>query len=572
MGNFLNKKKTVILIGHGFFMVYLFMTLYFYQERTTLFDSGIFSFHILQKESFFFPLDRYGCSVTQLIPVLLLKFTNCSIETFLISFSLSIGLFYYTIFLVIAYVLKNYRLIIIFLLSISLTYQNTFYFGVSEFSQGLALSVLLYGIIEQMLLESRRNKQILLFLCSIALIFSSYYFHPLTFIAILFVIMVIILKNKYYFNRQLIVLLLFTLFWFGINIFLKSNSEGYEAERMSVFKEFFSNTPSLFNLPSLQYFFGFIKGTPLISFLIIFLIGSITLKRNVLLGLFFIIYPFVYLFFNVVIYHKGEAPNMYEQYYIYFGFFAAIILFDSQLITKTKHQIVFGSFLLLVSLSSMYLAHKFPTKKIEYLSKLIEKGNKYSYKKYIMPSEDYWYAAGWSTWAISVESLLLSSLQNYDENVVFYVPKSMEEIQPKREKGRFYCDRSINKDDLWISNLNTRFFNLPEHTNYITVKRPHNVVYFKQKIKESKEWLTLIEKKALENGLTIERMIELDAKWLADDVLTKENIIKEKENQIKSDSIWLKAIQEKAIRNNIPLSEMINIDAKYIMQQTDLTN
>lgn len=561
----IKKPSNPILIGHLFFILYTILSVYFYKERTMLFDSGVFSFQIVQSESFFFPLNRYGCAITQAIPLLLLKTTTCSLSTFLLSFSISLAIFYYIIFLIIAHLLKNNKLIYIYILALCLTYRNTFYFGVSEFSQALAISLLLYGLVYQMIIENKRK--LLYFGASVIVIISMYYFHPLSIISIVFVLVTTTLLNKEYKNKQLYILLLLSLLWFGYNILLKSSTGGYEASRMDGFKEFFIEKPNILEVPSLRYFFSFLWGSPIITFLII-LIGVLMAfyKQSMLLGLFFLFFPLVYFSFVIIVYYQGEGANMYEQYYIYFGFFAAIILVESILSIHTINKEVFVVSLLCFSLVSLFNAHNAPTNKINYISNLVKKGRDYPYKKYIITVPDYLYSIGWSTWSLPVESLLISSLNNSSESIVFYVPNTMEEVQPKRVKGLFYCDNAI-RSGFMIKDLNKRFFNLPESTNYITVYQPHNKQYFIQKIIESKEWLSIQKEKAKERQISIDEMIYIDAEWLAEEESKKEFLRISIEQNIKSDSVWIKSVEEKAKLNNIPLSEMVRIDAEYILNQ-----
>jgi len=470
----LNKLKTTdptFIIGQLFFIVYFSMALLFYKERTMSFEGSFFSFEIIRTNTFYFPLHRFGCGITQALPLLLLKMTACSLKTFLISYSISLALFYYLIFLVIAQVLKDYKVVFVYLLTLCLTYRNTFYFGVSEFSQGLALTVLLYALLRQIIKHKESKKQILFFIVSILLIFFQYYFHPLTIIAILFVLFLTIIREQLFFDKYFLFLVGFSIVWFGYNMVLKSKVGGYETERMNGFKDFFVSTPSLLNLPSFKYLIKFITGTPLISFGIISVGIIISLiKRKFLLAVLFFFYPSTYIFFIIIAYYKGEAPNMYEQYYIYFGFFAALIFSTFNNNQKNVKYLVLAVSLLVINIYSMYNAHIIPTKKLSFITNLTNRGLLHEYKKYLITIEDYPYQIAWSTWAFPLECLLMSSLNNDGNCVAFYVPTNDEEIRFNRKKGKFYFfspDYDLNTRD-----LNKRFFSLPEETNYITLKSP----------------------------------------------------------------------------------------------------
>ena len=538
--------------------------MYFYQERTTLFDSGSFSFQILHSEYFFFPLDRYGCAVTQLIPLGLLKLTNCSLTLFLITYSFSLVLFYYVIFLIIAYGLKDSRVVYVYLLTLCLTYRNTFYFGVSEFSQALALTVLLYAILKNVITKdlTKLRKRMISFL----LIYSLYFFHPLSILVIVFTLATIIIQYNQYTNKQIILLLLFSVIWFGYNMFVLSQAQDYQAGRMEGFKEFFITEHEFLSLPSVLYFKKFILGTPIFSFLIGGLsIIVLWLNNKKLLALFFCVYPLAFLMFIFIAYYKGESPNMYEQYYIYFGFFIAVILDATTAKYRLNKTHLFTLIaLLMINIQSIYSAHKSPSKKISYIKQITKKGAKYKNKKYFVKTKDYPYSFGWSTWALSYETLLLSSLN--ENSVVFYVPQDGSEVFSNRVRDKFYYSENIIHPEIKISELNQRFFNLPDSTMYITLNMKHTERYYREKITGTETWLNSVKEKADQNNISIGEMIAIDMKWLAEKEEEKVARIKKQEKDIRDSELWMNDIKRKTKERNIPISEMVRIDAIYILQ------
>lgn len=566
----LKNHKLALLIGHGFFIIYLYMSLFFFQERTMLFDSANFSFQIIQNQDFFFPLHRYGCGITQILPLTLLKL-GLNLKGVLVSYSFSLAFFYYFLFLIIGHLLKDTKLIYIYLLTLCLTYRNTFYFGVSEFSQGLALSVLLLGIVKALINNSNNNwKKIIFFFASLTLIFSQYYFHPLSIISIVFVLTYILVKSKKYMNKELLFLFVFTISWYGYNLLIKSKTGGYESERMESFKLFFSTYDTILDLPSARYFFKFLKGTPLISFVII-LFGALWLfvKKRHILSILFLLFPFSYLVFIIIAYHKGEAPNMYEQYYIYFGFFGAIVLSDVFALISPKKGFWTTILLLIMGLQGIYLSRKQPEIKKEFISSLVQKAAEYNYDKYLIKESDYPFSFGWSTFALPVETLLMSKLK-MDKVITFYVAEDEKELKWPREKNRFFCKESIHPR-LKLDELNS-FFPLNFNSPYNQLFRLHSQIYFANKILLDYKWRKEIEQKAKINNILFLKQLREDAEWLAQKELKEQEQIIKQIIQIKKDALWMKSIKEKARENNVGVEEVLWVDAKYVLDQKQKAN
>jgi len=85
--------------------------------------------------------------------------------------------------------------------------------------------------------------------------------------------------------------------------------------------------------------------------------------------------------------------------------------------------------------------------------------------------------------------------------------------------------------------------------------------------KEDEKWFALVKEKSIKQGIPIDSMIYLDAKWTVDNFNGDyyEELINEKIKTIKEDDKWLKSIKEKAIKKSIPLDSMLYLDAKWMI-------
>ncbi len=94
---------------------------------------------------------------------------------------------------------------------------------------------------------------------------------------------------------------------------------------------------------------------------------------------------------------------------------------------------------------------------------------------------------------------------------------------------------------------------------------------YKQEINESEEKRAYIDNKAKKQGLSYDEMLDMDARWLADQELN--NIEQQKQRQkledmmqkIRNTPDWFKKIEQKAKKNGISVDSMLLIDAQWIL-------
>jgi len=538
----LNNKLflTTQIFGHSFFIFYFLLALIYYKERTIFIDTADFSFELIQSKGFVMPFGRWGSVFTQALPLVILNLGG-GLALFLKTYSLSIALFYYVIYLIISFVFKNNRLVIIYLLTLCLTYRNTFYFSISELSQSLALCVLLYGLFINLTIEESKNKWGKTIVAAIIII-SLYYFHQLIVVAIFFALLTAVILKKAYKNKHLISIFVFTLLWFGAKIFLlpKNGYEGQKIPDLNVFKE---QLPRLFELPSFNYFIEFARIEMWFSLLAIFICFILlAMKKRFLLIVFFLFYSLAYLVLIVITYYLGESPNMYEQYYILFGFFIAIII-DSTINKPIKltHLVLIILPLLLLSSNRMFLAHEKPSRRIFYLEKLVEQGRKYENRKYMTAPFDFPWDYSWVHWAIPQETILISSLENKKNTVVCFVPLNEEQAEQKVERGRILAEGWL-RYPMNVLDLDTNYFNLPLESKYL--KLNHSVSYEDLLFKDIEDYSFAFDYEInFEKEANINTSIRSNKRGL---ILNKKtpfskSIKKKVSNLILHDHAWIKA-------------------------------
>jgi len=101
-----------------------------------------------------------------------------------------------------------------------------------------------------------------------------------------------------------------------------------------------------------------------------------------------------------------------------------------------------------------------------------------------------------------------------------------------------------------------------------TVEEPETVEDYMRVIRADDEWMTRIEEKATERGVTIDEMVKMDAEWIVNE--KKKNAPKTVESVLetmKNNEEWLKQIEWKAAERGISLEEMMVIEAEYVVAQ-----
>lgn len=97
-------------------------------------------------------------------------------------------------------------------------------------------------------------------------------------------------------------------------------------------------------------------------------------------------------------------------------------------------------------------------------------------------------------------------------------------------------------------------------------KEPTTIEEAEMVIRADKNWVEEINKKATERGVTFEEMLKTDAEWILNEQKknSPEGQINQLITKIKSDSSWMVLINKKALEGGVTVEEMVKIDAEGI--------
>jgi hypothetical protein len=232
----------VFILGALAYSVLFFLSLVYYQERTIFADIAFHTFTILKTKTFFIQNNRFGAFFTQLFP-LVAQSLHLPLKGVLMLYSTGFVVLYGAVFFLL-HRMKQYEMALVMLLFSTLIVAETFFWIQSELPQGIAFTLLTFGLIlSKNQLSAFRPWQIALLF---GMLLTVIWFHPM----LLFVLgfLLVFFKNKIEIN------LLKSIFWFcGLVIVFKNlvlPRAEYDMQAMGRAKNLRTLFPNYFNLQS----------------------------------------------------------------------------------------------------------------------------------------------------------------------------------------------------------------------------------------------------------------------------------------------------------------------------------
>ncbi len=96
-------------------------------------------------------------------------------------------------------------------------------------------------------------------------------------------------------------------------------------------------------------------------------------------------------------------------------------------------------------------------------------------------------------------------------------------------------------------------------------KDPETIEEFEAAIRNNKEWMEGIEKKAADRNVSVDEVIKEDAKWMLNKKMkdSPEAQIDKLVNKIKKDSVWSYKTRLQAEERGVSFDEMVYLNAEY---------
>jgi hypothetical protein len=431
-------SRFVQIIGFIFFSALFYISWHFYLEIILHFDAAFYVFQFMRSGRPVENIGRYGVYIPQLLPLLAYKMGS-SLKAILLCYSVSFILLHYIIFLFVTLVLKNNGAGIAIMLVSCLAYYHAFYYLILPLNTCIILAVMLWALIHPETPYFTSKQKNLATAGALAITFIMPYFHPLGIFAIAFVIGVEMIGAYRYKDKQLWIIIFFAAGWFLLRFFVISDQK-YDQDQILPFREMFSNLSGWETWPS-THFLSELTKLHFRSFKwLAILLLILSLRKGVLFFLFVFSFVAGYTFIFLANYRNGTSANLYENYYVMYGFFAGLVFAFLFYHPNRKNLVLLLTIpLLWTGVKKIYDAHNRYTDRLGYIERIVKDAHEKGLKKCIVDSKCYPDDYAMESWNVAFETLLYSSMAGPDSAVTVYVKL------PEQNK---LCDSLMNKRNI----------------------------------------------------------------------------------------------------------------------------
>jgi len=431
---FFTEARFGVIFKHTFFLALCGISVIFYRERTLHYDPAFFVWGIINEQDFFIALGRYGAWIGQALPLLLIK-AGSEIKTVLIAFSLSFALFYYVLYLVIEYLLRDKRLTWVLVLSLCLTFRQTFYYTTAEVYHGMALSILGWALLKKAL-DSKGLPRIIFWVSVLFITFSLPYFHQINLILWFFLVGAEYMDRRNWKDFRIPAMLGFILLWFVARIKLFSSSS-YEKAKLLTVDDHLYALSHFFELPSFKYLADWIF--PHISLALIFFalcLVYLVIKEKKIAALYTLGFFLAFVVLIVNTNFRGESVIMYENYYSLFGIFFSVAF---ALAIEGKNLGKFATLVVVILSIHSVIAIVESVDMYQYRTKLLQRLTTFAAtaptNKFILSAENFPEKYGRIPWAFPFETALCSAIDGNRGNSSFFISNDPELYGPNAENA-----------------------------------------------------------------------------------------------------------------------------------------
>ncbi len=420
-----SKKSDILwkVIGHVGMIVLVVLGYTLWLERSTTYDSSLYSYMLITRESMYTPHDRWLNYLWQWIPLISLKF-NISLATFMKIMSVAPILFLYLVYLIITHFLKNALAgVYLVIIMVAMT-RYKFYSAIPEVYLGMAFVGLMVAFltsrriqVEGVSLQSQIGWGSLI-------LGLSYLGHPLMFYPMVAVIGLDYLYRGNWKSVRHIILIVIAALLFIVK-YLNGASSSHEGP---VINNFFTSlsSGSFWDLYSLDIFWRYVETQWAFPLILVglMLIPLLRSKKYLFVsGLVFASAVWVVFVAHLGAYLEKPFLFMIEGYYL----LLAPILFLPVLYLRFERRWV-GNMaaglmltLILFGTHRIYSVRPFFADRITDINQKLELGQQLGHRNIITIAGEQMWDKHWYLWAIPYESLMLSSLDDDDESSVLMI-------------------------------------------------------------------------------------------------------------------------------------------------------
>ena len=411
------------VIGHLGMIALVVLAYTLWLERSTTYDSSLYSYMMITRESMYTPHDRWLNYLWQWIPLFFLKL-DVSLSTFMKIMSVAPILFLYVVYILITHLLKNALAGVYLVVVMVAMTRYKFYSAIPEVYLGMAFVALMVAFLTSRSRREGAMTRLTKVGWGVGILCLTYLGHPLLFYPMITVIGLDYLYRKKWNSKIHILLVLLAVFLFIIK-YLNGTSSSHEGP---VIDNFFSSLSSggFLDLYSLDIFWRYVETQWAFPLVLVGIMLILLVKNGNLLfvgGLIFAAVVWVIFVAHLGAYLEKPFLFMIEGYFI----LLAPMLFLPMLYVRldrtwVKHiSALLMLILILFGCHRMYSVRPFFSARIADINQKMDLGKQLGHRNVITPAGPGMWEKHWYLWAIPYESLILSSLDNDGESSVLMI-------------------------------------------------------------------------------------------------------------------------------------------------------
>lgn len=463
---FLQKKSTEWpwhLMGHLFFGVMLLMSLLFYQERMLAMDSAYYAFKVIVHEDFFTGHHRSISYLPQLFPLLGIQL-GWSLKAVLMAYSAGFILFYYAAYNILVYLFKNPQAGLFLALSLGLCMRYKFYGPVGEVVLSIVYMALLMGWLTKPKDKFSNLSAWLDVLIGIGIASLLHTAHPFITITTIICLGFVLIFQKEWKNLRFWIISLYTgvLLLFSF-VFVERNAyEADRADRLAEAWKVLENYNDYYIAEVISSYFDTQYAFPFIVFLLslVLLVVSkrfftalyLSLSFLVLLGIIIVMHAYL----------SSKILIMLDGYLVHLGVIWALPLAFHWGQQRQGWMTLTVAFLLIFSLARINDSKVFFQHRLTYLENALSQHTSPEHPKAVAYLDNFNYEKLWIGWAMSCETLLLSSLEGPSASRSIYLADKRGDLEGHFDEPDLYLNVPFAPFFIKNEDLPLQYFQLPE--------------------------------------------------------------------------------------------------------------
>lgn len=414
------------------------------------------TFVIAQTGDFAIQNHRFGAAITQAFPLVAFK-VGLPLTTAMQLYSSSFYIWYLAVFVIVVWGFRNWRMGLVLLCFLTLLVSYSFFWAQSEYPQGMVFLILFLSA-----LLHPAGSTVWKFILLPVLLVTTVFCHPLIILSLIFGLGYLFLNKEIALPKFMAILSLAVLVLICKSLFLKTGN--YEAGKMGGIKNFITLFPHYFTTPSWIFFFRQLVGDYAGYSLVALLVAGYYLNNRFYGKLVWVFaFSIAYLLLVNVSFPDLEKSTYLQNLHLPLGFMVALPLAHEVLPNiKPPLWLAAISLLFVFRLGMIWQSHPFYTNRIAAIENLLAKSKEQPTNKFFVEDRLLKPEIFGETWALSYETLLLSSIPSPDSTRTI-------ELQSVVEQYPFLLDSDfvfINRYHGWNGNsLPSRYFNL-RHSKY----------------------------------------------------------------------------------------------------------